>query len=212
MVWTEEWTSIAVVTRVNPGDRSRTVTLTRHWQNPSWLKRKLFQKILCLRCPRVTWQRSLTLLGLPGEVSDLRKNFILLMQEGPVIICYVVWEKGEFGEDHMVFRWSGRGISLRQQSLTGDLSKLTASWMPVRWDQVTQPNPLTPQMINNKRSPVDPVYPVSVGCLLFLVHALPWKVYAFPLFCFPVSGRGIHAMTAGSDAWSLVGTWKCCGQ
>ena len=28
-------------------------------------------------------------------------------------------------------------------------------------------------MINNKRSPVDPVYPVSVGCLLFLVHALP---------------------------------------
>lgn len=67
-------------------------------------------------------------------------------------------------------------------------------------------------MINNKRSPVDPVYPVSVGCLLFLVHALPWKVYAFPLFCFPVSGRGIHAMTAGSDAWSLVGTWKCCGQ
>ena len=143
MVWTEEWTSIAVVTRVNPGDRSRTVTLTRHWQNPSWLKRKLFQKILCLRCPRVTWQRSLTLLGLPGEVSDLRKNFILLMQEGPVIICYVVWEKGEFGEDHMVFRWSGRGISLRQQSLRGDLSKLTASWMPVRWDQVTQPNPLT---------------------------------------------------------------------
>ena len=49
------------------------------------------------------------------------------MQEGPVIICYVVWEKGEFGEDHMVFRGSGRGISLRQQSLRGDLSKLTAS-------------------------------------------------------------------------------------
>lgn len=27
-----------------------------------------------------------------------------------------------------------------------------------------------------------------------------------------VSGHGIHVMTAGSDAWSLVGTWKCCGQ
>lgn len=137
MVWTEEWTSIAVVTRVNPGDRSRTVTLTRHWQNPSWLERKLSQKILCLRCPRVTWQRSLTLRGLPGEVSGLRKNFILLMQEGPVIICYGVWGKREFWEDHMVCRGNGRGISLRQQSLRGDLSKLTASWMPVRWDQVT---------------------------------------------------------------------------
>ena len=140
------------------------------------------------------------------------KNFILLMQEGPVITCYGVWGKREFWEDHMVCRGNGRGISLRQQSLRGDLSKLTASWMPVRWDQVTQPNPLTPQMINNKRSPMDPVDPVSVCCLLFLVHALPWKVYAFPLFCFPVSGHGIHVMTAGSDAWSLVGTWKCCGQ
>lgn len=27
-----------------------------------------------------------------------------------------------------------------------------------------------------------------------------------------VSGHGIHVMTAGSKAWSLVGTWKCCGQ
>lgn len=27
-----------------------------------------------------------------------------------------------------------------------------------------------------------------------------------------VSGSGIHVMTAGSNAWSLVGSWKCCGQ
>ena len=145
-----------------------------------------------------------------GEWFEKKFHITDARRASHYLLCCV--GEGGVGEDHMVFRWSGRGISLRQQSLRGDLSKLTASWMPVRWDQVTQPNPLTPQMINNKRSPVDPVDPVSVGCLLFLVHALPWKVYAFPLFCFPVSGRGIHVMTAGSDAWSLVGTWKCCGQ
>ncbi|XP_068755299.1 uncharacterized protein [Montipora capricornis] len=26
-----------------------------------------------------------------------------------------------------------------------------------------------------------------------------------------VSGNGIHIMTAGSDTWSMVGSWKCCG-